>query len=215
MKPMRPTSGWAGGPPALPPEPSSEPAEPSAATAPPATAPKSAGLATTGGGLKAWFERRDPSAKLSHLLGEPRAEAVCLRCCPVLSWEDRLLGFVACYAIGCALSLSSILSFHQLVSGNPTAFAIKYSLGNILALVSTSFLVGFRAQLASMLDDGRIAATRLYLASICLTILTALSHSPVLTLLAMTAQLLALLWYGVTYIPFGRTILRKFVCKWA
>jgi hypothetical protein len=57
----------------------------------------------------------------------------------VLTFQQRLMGFVACFSIG--MLLSFIATF-QLYQGNFTGFASLYTIGNIVALFSTGFLVG-------------------------------------------------------------------------
>ena len=53
----------------------------------------------------------------------------------------------------------------------PTSFALLYTLGNIVALIGTGFLVGFLTQLKSMFAQKRIIATVLYLVSLIGTLL--------------------------------------------
>ena len=153
---------------------------------------------------------------MKRLLGAATEEApLHLRCCPELSWEERVMGFFGCWAIGFALSLSSVLSFPMLLLGDPAPFAWKYSVGNVLGLASSTFLVGPRAQLEAMASPVRLGATACYLASIALTVFAALGleHAP-LTLTAMTIQFAALLWYCASFIPFGREMLRHCMARW-
>ena len=99
------------------------------------------------------------------------------------------MGFLGCYAIGFALALSSLLSFPLLLLGDPTPFAWKYSVGNVLGLASSAFLVGPQAQIDSMASPVRMGATVTYLASIVFTVIAALVlRQPVLTLLSMILQ---------------------------
>lgn len=49
---------------------------------------------------------------------------LCARC-PALTYKQRLVGAVACMAVGWLLSLSSLLSFTRLLLGNPLPFAYK------------------------------------------------------------------------------------------
>ena len=43
-------------------------------------------------------------------------------CCPALSYKQRLTGMACCMLAGLLLSLSSLLSFTQLMLGNPLPF---------------------------------------------------------------------------------------------
>lgn len=60
-----------------------------------------------------------------------------------LSWGTRIKGFVACFVLGLVMSVigSICLFFH-----NPIAFAVVYTLGNLIAMSSTCFLCGPLAQ---------------------------------------------------------------------
>lgn len=141
--------------------------------------------------------------------GEAKQEPLHLRFCPSLSWEDRVMGFIGCYVIGFTLSMTSMISFPALLAGHPGPFALKYSIGNVIGLLSTAFLVGLKTQLRSMTAPVRLGATIIYLLSILLTLVSALVFRiPGITLLAMLLQFCALLWYCASYIPFGRQCLR-------
>lgn len=62
-----------------------------------------------------------------------------------LSWSTRIKGFVICFVLGVTLSIigSICLFFH-----NPVAFAVVYTLGNLVAMGSTCFLCGPVAQVS-------------------------------------------------------------------
>ena len=149
---------------------------------------------------------------MQRLLGRTSASEAPLhvRCLPTLTWEDRVMGFIGCFAIGLALSLSSIWSFPALLLGDPSPFAWKYSVGNVLGLVSSTFLVGFQSQLEQMASPVRLGATVAYLGSIVATVVAALvlQHA-LLTLACMVVQFCALAWYCASYIPFGRWMITQ------
>lgn len=130
--------------------------------------------------------------------------------CLHLTWEDRVMGFAGCFVIGLALSLSSMLSFTQLLLGHPAPFAWKLSTGAILSLASSSFLIGPREQWRKMTSSIRVGATVAYCASIAANLLAALFlHNILLTLFTIIVQYCALAWYCASYIPFGRELLRR------
>lgn len=60
---------------------------------------------------------------------------------PSLSFNERLIGFGVCVVLGYFVQ---ILSFGAIL--NPTKFAISYTIGNILSLCGTGFLMGFKSQ---------------------------------------------------------------------
>ena len=120
------------------------------------------------------------------------------------------MGWAGCFAIGFALSLSSLFSFPQLLLGDPSMFAWKYSVGNVLGIASSAFLVGPQSQIEQMASPVRLGATLAYLATIVTTVVSALFvRDPIVTLISMLLQFCALVWYCASYIPFGRMCLRR------
>ena len=206
LKPIKPIKFSGGGPPILEPD----DAEPSAAAAPVTLHPSPAGSSWWSSTSKAAGSGRESASASIWLLGEAKQEPLHVRFCPSLSWEDRVMGFLGCYVIGISLSISSMMSYPALLTGHPGPFAWKYSAGNVLGLVSTSFLVGPKTQLKNMMAPVRLGATVVYLSSIVVTLVSAIVFRlTVLTLLAMIIQFCALLWYCASYIPFGRHCLRS------
>lgn len=155
------------------------------------------------------------SYSLRRLLGESSApEPLHLRYLPKLSWDDRLMGFAGCFVIGLTISLTSMFSFTQLLLGDPAPFAWKLSIGNLLAIASSSFLAGPKSQCEKMTSPVRLGATAVYLGSIVFTLVAALGlHRWYVTLLSIVAQFAALAWYCASYIPFGRALIKRVVGK--
>ena len=153
---------------------------------------------------------RTYAEQLRVALGQkPKEDGFC-RCCPDLSWEDRLMGFMGCFIIGGALSISSMLSFTELLLGYPTQFALKLALGNILSVSSAMFLAGPRTQLQKMSEPGRAGASLMYLGSILFSLVAALLlKSSLLTVLSIALQSIALFWYGLSFVPYGRHLFQK------
>ena len=113
-----------------------------------------------------------------------------------------MYGFGLCFATG---FLVSFCSTFLLWSGQFTTFAILYSFGNIISLLATGFLIGFASQFRKMFDSTRLVATCVFLGSLVLTFISALAlQSGILTLLLCLVQYLALIWYSLSYVPFGR-----------
>ncbi|KAG6384515.1 hypothetical protein SASPL_155667 [Salvia splendens] len=82
-----------------------------------------------------------------------------------LSTKQRLYGFAICLSAGITCTLLSMLVFFH-----PVKFGITFSLGNLLALGSTAFLIGPKRQFTMMLDPVRIYATAMYIASIIIAL---------------------------------------------
>ncbi|XP_021734720.1 vesicle transport protein SFT2B-like isoform X2 [Chenopodium quinoa] len=122
-----------------------------------------------------------------------------------LSTKQRIQGFAICFVAGLTCTFLSMLVFF-----NPIKFGIAFTLGNLLAIGSTAFLIGPKRQVAMMLDPVRIYATALYLASMIIALFCALYvHNKLLTLLAITLEFGALTWYSLSYIPFARSMVSR------
>uniref|UniRef100_A0A0E0K1A9 Vesicle transport protein n=1 Tax=Oryza punctata TaxID=4537 RepID=A0A0E0K1A9_ORYPU len=120
-------------------------------------------------------------------------------------FDDRLYGFAICLAAGLTCTFLSMLVFF-----NPVKFGVTFTLGNLMALGSTAFLIGPKRQFDMMLDSVRIYATAVYIASIIIALFCALFvHSKLLTLLAIILEFGALVWYSLSYIPFARSVVSK------
>ena len=129
-----------------------------------------------------------------------------------------ILGMI-CF--GLAVSLLPMLMI------NPRKFSLLFSLGSAFTLSSFSFLWGPYNHLVHLLSRDRLPFTTIYLSSLILTLyfamglqsailtpiaacaqvnltLETISHSEILT----SAQVVALVWFVVSYIPGGQTGLR-------
>ncbi|XP_070567309.1 vesicle transport protein SFT2B-like [Ptychodera flava] len=131
-----------------------------------------------------------------------------------LSWSTRVKGFVICFCIGmiCSFLKMTILEVFPFVSGDNglVLFAIFYTLGNIIAMVSTCFLMGPVRQLKNMFSEKRIIATIIVIISFALTLCAGLWWKiGALALVFCIIQFLALTWYALSYIPFARDAVKK------
>ncbi|KAG8465839.1 hypothetical protein KFE25_005409 [Diacronema lutheri] len=133
--------------------------------------------------------------------------------CPSLTYEQRMYGFGICICAGILLSLSSMFSFTKLVLGQPRDFAIKYTFGNVLAICSTGFLIGPGRQLRNMSASSRWIAALIYLFAMIMTLVSAFKIQIAgITVFFIIIQFCAMVWYCLSYIPFGRQMLAK-CCK--
>ena len=111
------------------------------------------------------------------------------------------------------------------MAGDPVPFALFYSIGNVLSLCSTAFLVGPFRQIKNMGDKNRIVASLIYLFCIAGTLVcvflklsdgTRLADHAwgiIIILIFIVAQFVALMWYVMSYVPFGRKCLKSCVGK--
>lgn len=122
-----------------------------------------------------------------------------------LSTTQRIQGFVICFVAGLTCTFLSMLVFF-----NPIKFGFAFTLGNLLSIGSTAFLIGPKRQVTMMLDPVRIYATALYIASMIIALFCALYvHSKLLTVFAIILEFGALTWYSLSYIPFARAMVTK------
>ena len=138
--------------------------------------------------------------------------------CPSMTFRQRCYGFGICFVIGCLLSFGSLIFFRQLLAGHPTPFAVNYTLGNVIALSSTMFLVGPKTQLKRMSSTTRWGAALVYLCAmaatlICALMLPAITNLPqnliaALVIVCLVVQFLAMFWYALSYIPYGRRMFK-------
>ena len=133
--------------------------------------------------------------------------------CPQLTFRQRLFGFALCFCVGVTLSVTSLFSFSQLLLGHPTPFAIKYSVGNALSLVSMCFLVGPRRQLRNMTSSTRWIAALIYVVAMALTFVSCFvfkaKGGALIVLICIIVQFCAMAWYALSYIPFGRKLFKS------
>merc|ERR1712086_731095 len=124
-----------------------------------------------------------------------------------LTYKQRLIGFAICAAIGFMISFGSFLRF-----------AKAYSLGNIVPLCATGFLVGPCKQLQNITEGSRMLCSICYIGSIVGTLFLCLTKYQIpaknlLILVLAVAQFIAWAHYCCSHIPFGRTMLNSGVSK--
>lgn len=152
---------------------------------------------------------------------EPSIEDECCEACPKLTYRQRLVGFAVCFGLGILVELGSFFRLVELIEGNPRPFAVCYSLGNIIAICSSFFLAGPWNQAKKMFAQTRIVATVTYLTAIIATLFCAyydgdLPGRAAIIVFLIVVQMLALLWYMLSFIPYARDvvtdILKRMCC---
>ncbi|CAO1632464.1 unnamed protein product [Sympodiomycopsis kandeliae] len=128
-----------------------------------------------------------------------------------LTRRQRLIGFVSCTIGGFALSLiGSILLF----VGALAIFAVLYSVGILVGLVGTGFLIGFLKQCKMMFKPVRIVATIILFVAFAMVWIAAFAiHSEILALVFVIVLWLAYLWYCLSYIPYARDAVKGAVSR--
>jgi hypothetical protein len=107
--------------------------------------------------------------------------------------------------------LSIIVSIAWIASGfDVVAYAILYSLGQIISIAGTCFLSTPAGHCKDMMKKHRIIPSSIYILSIILTIVIAVATQiPGLVILFLIIQVFAYYWYTISFIPFGQKIVKK------
>jgi len=127
---------------------------------------------------------------------------------PSLTKKQRILGFMTSLILG-MICFGLAVSLLPMLMINPRKFSLLFSLGSAFTLSSFSFLWGPYNHLVHLLSRERLPFTSIYLSSLILTLYFAMGlQSAILTPIAACAQVVALVWFVVSYIPGGQTGLR-------
>ncbi len=133
--------------------------------------------------------------------------------CPSLTLMQKLIGFGCCVVVGLVLDIIAWLSFPKLMKGQPATFAVCFSLGILVTLIGSAFLVGLFKQVRVMFRKKRIITTSIVLISLIMTIISALVlKSAPLTLIFMIIELLSYTWYVLSFLPFAQSCIKR-VCR--
>ncbi|EOD03870.1 hypothetical protein EMIHUDRAFT_360512 [Emiliania huxleyi CCMP1516] len=143
------------------------------------------------------------AGRLGAAAGVPGADSMC----PSLTFKQRLYGTVGCFCVGFVFSLMGTLLWW---TGHVAGFALLYTLGNVVSMAGTGFLIGPRRQLRNMCKSSRQYATALYFTMMLLTIFAAISGWSAISILVFCIlQWCAMVWYVASYIPYGQRMLKK------
>lgn len=116
-----------------------------------------------------------------------------------------LLGAVACFAL-CFVML-------PILAMRPRKFAVLWTLGSVLFIISFGVLQGPMGYLVHLVSATRLPFTIAYFGSIVMTLVFSIGlRSTLLTILAAVVQIIAAIWYTVSYFPLGSESL-KFVSR--
>eukprot|EP00177_Eucheuma_denticulatum_P002062 GFKZ01003689.1.p1 GENE.GFKZ01003689.1~~GFKZ01003689.1.p1 ORF type:complete len:249 (-),score=34.33 GFKZ01003689.1:796-1542(-) len=130
-----------------------------------------------------------------------------------LSPLHRLLLFAMIFATGLLLLFISF-SFLPLLIVMPHKFAASFTLGNILAILSTCVLVGPRAQFNAMFHPVRAVAATVYFVSLLVVLFAAFFGGKlrfIFVIIALVAEIASLIWYAMSYIPYGRHAISRLI----
>mmetsp|Transcript_8470 Transcript_8470/g.15352 ORF Transcript_8470/g.15352 Transcript_8470/m.15352 type:complete len:184 (+) Transcript_8470:115-666(+) len=133
---------------------------------------------------------------------------------PSLTYKHRVIGCASCMGVGYLISFGSFFRFGSLLMGNPVPFILNATIGSLVSLGGSFFLVGPKKQINKMFHERRRIATILYLGSLFLTLVVAFAFHNVpgqgpLLILLMVCQYVAIGWYCLSYIPFAREMAQR------
>ncbi|KAI9920512.1 hypothetical protein PsorP6_015666 [Peronosclerospora sorghi] len=149
---------------------------------------------------------------------------VVMSTCPSLTRQQRMIGFVSCFVLGYIVSFGVLALYTifgskreckvsslvlllllcqstfalMLGSDNGAKFGVTYSLGNIISLCGSAFLVGPKQQAKLMFKPVRRIATIIYLVMIVIVLIVAFAAPQLglVILLLVIIQCVAAVWYG-------------------
>jgi len=134
-------------------------------------------------------------------------------CCPSLGFKQRIFGCACCFLMGQVMQFFSFGAFTGVLMGHPGRFAFLYTLGNITMMGASFFLSGPQAQCRKLKAKDRMKTSMLYFCTMFLTVVVVFS-SPffgraLVILLCVAVQWLALVWYVLSFVPYGQTTAKR------
>ncbi len=127
-----------------------------------------------------------------------------------LTLTQRLSGFFMALGMGIVFIIIA-MSFVPALALFTKKFAFFYSCGSLFCVSSTAFLVGPQKQFKMMFDANRAQAAAGYAASLFMTLISAIYwRSTMLSFIFAGVQIVSVLWYSLSYIPFARQVVGTF-----
>lgn len=170
-----------------------------------------AGDVEEGGEGKSLIPSSDPGGPVSGLAAQFSNELSALT---TLSWRNRMLAFFMSATAGLVMLCLSFMHVSLIFIGMPGKFALSYALANIFLMSASMFLVGPSKQLSQMFGPERFMVSSVYLSSLALLFYVTWAFNYFIVVLpVLVIQLVSLLAYVASYVPFGQTALTR-ICRW-
>ena len=127
---------------------------------------------------------------------------------------QRYTAFVVMVGLALFCFMVALLSLPMIII-SPSKFAIPFTFGSLLAIISSAFLKGFKAHLFHVFSTERWPFSSTYIGSLLLTLYFSLGRESnyIMTILCSVIQGIALIWYMGSYAP-GGTAGLSFFTKW-
>ena len=131
-------------------------------------------------------------------------------CLPSLSKKQRIIGFMLFLVLGLFCFFLCSLYIPVLVL-KARKFALLYTMGSLFFLMSFSALWGPVNHLKHLFSGDRILFSAVYFLTIAATLYFSMwKRSFFMTIICAVIQILAMVWYIISYIPGGQTGLKFF-----
>lgn len=132
-----------------------------------------------------------------------------------LSRLEKIIGFACCLAASLMCFMLGVFMFPVLAL-KPRKFTLLWTMGSVLFVVSFGILQGPRAYVSHLTSRDRIAFTSVFFGSVVFTLYCALViKSTILTIIASIVEVFAILYYTISYFPFGAATLTWFTSYFA
>ncbi|KAJ2359311.1 protein transport protein sft2 [Coemansia erecta] len=120
-----------------------------------------------------------------------------------LTLMQRWIGFAGCAVLALFCFMMAVMALPLMVL-TPQKFATAFSLGGLATISGIALLRGPRAHFKHLLSRERLLFTVSYFLSLFFTLFfSAIMHTYLGTLLCVIVQIVALVWYVVSYFPGG------------
>lgn len=124
-----------------------------------------------------------------------------------MNYQERFKMFCALLILSAIFFLLAFAVGLPMISIRPQKFALSFTCGSLLFLCSFAILRGPEAHFRGMIESDRLPFTAFYVGSMVATLYFTFNwhgaSAYIVVLLCSAAQLLALLWYLVTFLPGG------------
>ncbi|KAL1465414.1 hypothetical protein WDU94_004991 [Cyamophila willieti] len=170
------------------------------------TSNKTGGISLPTASLGKWFRKADQEEEEESFLGTSKVTS----CFPTLTRFQRLVGFCACLSMSSICFVLACLYMPVLVF-KARKFAMLFTLGSLFFLSSFGFLWGPWTHLKHLFTREKLPFSLCYGTTLLGTLYCSMwLHSTPLTVLLAVFQVIALLWFLVSYIPGGQSGLSFF-----
>jgi hypothetical protein len=119
--------------------------------------------------------------------------------CFQLSLTQRVIGFASAALIGAFAGFLSLIAISVL---RLRKFGLLFGIFNVMVILSTGFLIGFKKQLKSLTERNRIKAAIGMALGLCIAILFAFKWKRLIgVVLGFCIEFMSFAYYALSYLP--------------